>query len=181
LRLSSLSCTLTLVSDDKFAELIKRVDESFAKTEEQIDLLSMQIERLNEVIKGKREAAKQWEVARSLLSKRLQGQSESSIDQTEPAQNPPPLPTSIVFSESEEIAYGTKSAAARKILVEADAGITPKELTEKMEQLGHEVSPNFASGTLYRLKAAGEVVETGGRYFWVPKSNVIGGTIRRIE
>lgn len=167
------------MSDDKenLAELFKRVDENFAQTNDQIDLILAQIERLNEIIKGKREAAKQWDVVRSMLLKRLQDQ---SIEQTEPTQNPP-APTSVVFSESEDIAYGTKSAAARKILVEADRGITPKELTEKMEQSGHEVSPNFASGTLYRLKATGEVTEKDGRYFWVPKSNVIGGTIRRIE
>jgi len=173
------------VSDESsLAELIKRVDENFAKAKEQLDALSgqrdalsEQIELLNAVIKSKREIAKAWEEVRSLLSKRIEGQSGSFI---EPPQKPP-TPTSIVFSESEDPAYGTKSAAARRILIEADAGITPKELTEKMEQLGHSVSQTFASSTLYRLKGSGEVIEKDGRYFWVQKSHVTGGTIRRIE
>lgn len=169
------------MSDEvSLAELIKRVDESFAKANEQLDALSgqrnalsEQIERLNAIIKSKQEIAKAWEEVRSLLSKRIQDQSESfptgfSVNQTESPQKPP-TPTSIVVSESEDPAYGTKSAVARRILTEADAGITPKELTEKMEKLGHSVSQTFASSTLYRLKGSGEVTEKDGRYFWVGK------------
>ena len=78
--------------------------------------------------------------------------------------------------------YGFKASVVRAVLQAAkERGIVPKELKEELLRAGLAVSPSFAGNALFRMKANGEVTEKDGRYFWVEKSVVTGGTIKRIS
>jgi len=67
--------------------------------------------------------------------------------------------------------YGQRAAVLRELLQLGQIyGVTPKDIKDKLTQMGIAVSASFAGNALARMKANGEVTERDGRYFWAGKS-----------
>jgi hypothetical protein len=94
------------------------------------------------------------------------------------APSPPTLtPVSVNFAaapyppEQTIEGYGQRAALVREMLQAAQLfGLTPKEIKDRLTEMGIAVSASFAGNALSRMKASGEVVERDGRYFWAAKS-----------
>lgn len=86
----------------------------------------------------------------------------------------------VILGEKEMLAVGTPSVSAGKTrsvdtelsviarkVVDAtgETGFKPKDISEKLKEMGHSVNEGFSSNLLFRMKTKGAVVLRSGRYY----------------
>lgn len=124
---------------------IAELEQELIKAKENTRRAEQEEDRVNDTVRAFREALK-TELQRKGIS--------------------PPPDNSRPGSFPEIMRGKTTTHFIRKCVSESGSkGITPLEVRRAMEQAKIKAHPNYAYAVLLRLKAKGEFVERGGRYY----------------